>query len=120
MYNLAKHSWFSEHRGWEDICSALFGGLILLSTVAYDTSAMIAINAGLFGVLIVGLAILEIMSLQRWEEILELVCGGWVIASPFALQYSGDLRTVHIIFGAAVVLLALFELWQDRSRGMDS
>lgn len=120
MDNLAKHSWFSEHRRWEDICSALFGGLILLSPVVSDTSAMIAINAGLFGVLIVGLAMLELMSLQRWEEILEFVCGGWIIASPFVLQYSGDLRIIHMIFGAAVVLLALFELWQDRNRGMDS
>ncbi|MDH3751931.1 MAG: SPW repeat protein [Gammaproteobacteria bacterium] len=120
MDNLAKHSWFSEHRRWEDICSALFGGLILLSPVVSDTSAMIAINAGLFGVLIVGLAMLELMSLQRWEEILELVCGGWIIASPFVLQYSGDLRIIHMIFGATVVLLALFELWQDRNRGMDS
>lgn len=120
MDNLAKHSWFSEHRGWEDICSALFGGLILLSPVVSDTSAMIAINAGLFGVFIVGLAMLELMSLQRWEEILELVCGGWIIVSPFVFQYSGDLRMIHMIFGAAVVLLALFELWQDRDRGMDS
>ena len=120
MDNLAKLSWFSEHRGWEDICSALFGGLILLSPVVSDTSAIIAINAGLFGVLIVGLAMLELMSLRRWEEILELACGGWIIASPFVLQYSGDLRMIHIIFGAAVVLLALFELWQDRNRGMDN
>ncbi len=119
MDNLAKHSWFSEHRRWEDICSALFGGLILLSPVVSDTSAMIAINAGLFGLLIVGVAMLELMSFQRWEEILELVCGAWIIASPFVFQYGGDLRMIHMIFGAAVVLLALFELWQDRNQSMD-
>ncbi len=81
---------------------------------------MIAINAGLFGVLIAGLAMLELMSLQRWEEILELACGGWIIASPFVFQYSGDLRMIHMILGAVVMVLALFELWQDRKRGMDS
>ncbi len=120
MDNTAQHSWFSEHRGWEDICSALFGVLILLSPVVSDTSAMIAVNAGLFGVLIAGLAMLELMSLQRWEEILELACGGWIIASPLVLQYSGDLRIIHMILGAAVMVLALFELWQDRKRSMDS
>ena len=120
MDNIAKHSWFSEHRGWEDICSALFGGLILMSPVVSDTSAMIAVNAGLFGVLIAGLAMLELMSLQRWEEILELACGGWIIASPLVFQYSGDLRIIHMILGAAVMVLALFELWQDRKRSMDS
>ena len=81
---------------------------------------MISLNAGLFGILIAGLAILELMSLQRWEEILEFACGGWIIASPFVLQYGGDLRMIHIIFGAAVVFLALLELWQDRNRGSDS
>ena len=119
MDNLAKHSWFSEHRGWEDICSALFGGLILLSPVVSDASTIIAVNAGLFGVLIVGLAMLELVSLQRWEEILELACGGWIIASPFVFQYGGDLRLMHLIFGGAVVILALFELWQDRNRDLD-
>lgn len=120
MDNIVKHSWFSEHRGWEDICSALFGCLILMSPIISDTSVMISVNAGLFGVLIAGLAMLELMSLQRWEEILELGCGGWVIASPFVFQYSGDLRMLHMIFGAAVVALALFELWQDRKRSISS
>ncbi len=116
MDNTAQHSWFSEHRGWEDICSALFGGLILLSPIVSDTSAMIAVNAGLFGVLIAFLAVLELMSMQRWEEIMEVACGGWIIASPFVFQYSGDLRMMHIILGGAVVALALFELWQDRNQ----
>jgi len=120
MDNTAQHSLFSEHRGWEDICSALFGGLILLSPIVSDVSVMIAVNTGLFGVLIAGLAMLELMSLQRWEEILELACGGWIIASPFVFQYSGDLRMIHMILGAVVMVLALFELWQDRKRGMDS
>ena len=116
MDNTVQHGWFSEHRGWEDICSALFGGLILLSPVFADSTPLIAVNAGLFGVLIAALAMLELMSLQRWEEIMEFVCGGWVMASPFVFQYGGDLRLMHLLLGAAVVALALLELWQDRSR----
>ena len=119
MDNTAQHSWFSEHRGWEDICSALFGVLILLSPIVSDTSTMIAVNTGLFGVLIAFLAMLELMSMQRWEEIMEVACGGWIIASPFVFQYSGDLRMMHMILGGAVVALALFELWQDRNRNRE-
>ena len=97
MDNIFKHSWFSVHRGWEDICSAMLGGLIIISPIVSDTSALISVNAGLFGVLIIGLAMLELMSLQRWEELLELTCGGWIVASPFVFQYSGDLRWIHML-----------------------
>ena len=120
MENSAHHSWITEHRRWEDILSALCGGLIILSPIFADTTTWIMVNAGLFGVFIVALALLEIMSLQRWEEILELASGGWIMAAPFALQYSGDLRLIHVILGGAVVFLALFELWQDRNKSMQS
>ena len=118
MENTAHHNWFTEHRGWEDFCSALFGGLIILSPVIDGTSTVITVNAGIFGVLIVGLALVEFMSLQRWEEILELACGGWIMASPFVMQYGNDLRLIHLILGGGVVIFALFELWQDRKRRM--
>ncbi len=118
MENTAHHNWFTEHRGWEDFCSALFGGLIILSPVIDGTSTVITVNAGIFGVLIVGLALVEYMSLERWEEILELACGGWIMASPFVLQYGDSLRLIHLILGGGVVFLALFELWQDRNRRM--
>ncbi len=116
MENTAHHNWFTEHRGWEDFCSALFGGLIILSPVIDGTNTMITANAGIFGVLIVGLALVEFMSLQRWEEVLELACGGWIMASPFVMQYGNDLGMIHLILGGGVVILALFELWQDRKR----
>ena len=80
---------------------------------------MIAVNTGLFGVLIAFLAVLELMSMQRWEEIMEIACCGWIIASPFVFQYNGDLRTIHMILGVAVVALALFELWQDHNQSRD-
>jgi uncharacterized membrane protein len=112
------HNWLTEHRGWEDICSALFGGLIILSPIIADTTTVVTVNAGLFGVLIVGLALIELMSLQRWEEVVELACGGWIMASPFVMQYGNDLRLIHLTLGGGVVILALFELWQDRKRFM--
>ncbi len=118
MENTAHHNWFTEHRGWEDFCSALFGGLIILSPIIADTTTTVSVNAGIFGVLIVGLALVEYISLQRWEEILELACGGWIMASPFVLQYGDSLRLIHLILGGGVVILALFELWQDRKRRM--
>ncbi len=118
MEHTAHHSWFTEHRGWEDFFSALFGGLIILSPIIADTTTMTAVNAGLFGVFIAGLALVEFMSPQRWEEVLELACGGWIMASPFVLQYGNDLRLIHLILGGGVVFLALFELWQDRKRLM--
>jgi len=118
MENTAHHSWFTEHRGWEDFCSALFGGLIILSPVIDGTNTVITANAGIFGVLIVGLALVEYMSLERWEEILELACGGWIMASPFVMQYGDSLRLIHLILGGGVVFLALYELWQDRKRRM--
>ena len=112
------HSWFTEHRGWEDFCSAVFGGLIILSPIVSETTTIVTINAGLFGVLIAGLAFVELMSLQRWEEIFELICGGWIMASPFVMEYGNDLRLIHLILGGGVVILALLELWQDRKRAM--
>ncbi|MGI9452261.1 MAG: SPW repeat protein [Geminicoccaceae bacterium] len=111
-------SWFTEHRRWEDFCSAGLGVLILLSPglLGANVGTAIVISAGLTGVLITMIALLEIMSLRRWEELLELVCGLWVVASPIVFGYGGALRLSHFVLGAAVVVLALLELWQDRNR----
>jgi len=115
-----KHNWLTEHRGWEDFCSAGLGLLIVLSPViaGAEVTTAATISAGLVGVLIIALALLEIMSLQRWEEVLELVCGLWVVISPLVFSYDGALRLAHILLGAAVAVLALLELWQDRNRRM--
>ena len=110
--------WFTKHRSWEDFCSAGLGVLIVLSPSLFgtDVGGAIAISAGLTGVLITMIALLEVMSLQRWEELLELVCGLWVAASPLVFGYGSALRISHFALGAGVVLLALLELWQDRNR----
>ncbi len=116
------HGWFTEHRGWEDFCSAGLGVLILLSPilVGAEATTAITISAGLVGVVITMLALLEIMSLQRWEEVLELLCGLWVVISPMVFNYGGTLRLAHFVLGGLVVLLALLELWQDRKRRLDA
>lgn len=119
MNTSAKKAWFTEHRRWEDACSAGLGVLIVLSPALVSSANMgpaVLISTGLAGVLITMVALLEIMSLERWEEVLELVCGAWVVAAPFALGYDGVLRICHVVLGAAVIVLALVELWQDRHR----
>ncbi len=122
MNTTIRQGWFTEHRGWEDFCSAGLGVLILLSPilVGAEATTAITISAGLVGVVITMLALLEIMSLQRWEEVLELLCGLWVVISPMVFNYGGTLRLAHFVLGGLVVLLALLELWQDRKRRLDA
>ena len=110
--------WFTEHRGWEDLISAICGVLIVLSPALApgETSVAVTISAGLAGVTITMMAMLELMEHQRWEELIELICGLWVVASPLVIGYGGTLRLSHYLLGAAVALLALLELRQDRRR----
>lgn len=109
---------FAKHRGWEDLCSAACGVLIVLSpALAYEeVGTAVIISTGLAGVLITMLAMLELMDQQRWEEVVELACGLWIVLSPLVFDYGGLLRISHFVLGAAVAVLALLELWQDRSR----
>lgn len=118
MNTSVKHGWFTEHRGWEDFCSAGLGVLIVLSPLLApgEVTAAVIISTGLVGVLITMLALLETMQLQRWEEVLELLCGLWIAISPLVFGYGGALRLVHVVLGAGVAILALLELWQDRRR----
>lgn len=117
-----KGGWLTRHRGWEDVCSAILGVLIVLSPALAGAEASVAltISAGLAGVIITMLALLELMSLERWEEILELAAGLWMVLSPLVLGYDGTLRVVHFVLGGLVAALALFELWQDRNRRFDA
>ena len=65
-------------------------------------------NAVLVGALVLVLAQLEYVSLQRWEEIGEIALGLWLIASPFIFGYAeaGPLRYWHFVLGAIIALLA--------------
>jgi hypothetical protein len=108
---------FKVHRSWEDWVSMLIGLLIGFSPWLAEQQGDQAVmwNAILVGAVVLVLAQLEYVSLQRWEEIGEIVLGLWLIASPFVFGYAeaGPLRYWHFVLGAFIVLLAAWELWQD-------
>jgi ABC-type branched-subunit amino acid transport system permease subunit len=113
---------FQTHRSWEDWLGMLLGVLIALSPwfpgqflLPYGDFDVIAVNAIAVGILVLGLAELEYVALQRWEETAEAFLGVWLIASPLVFGYSteGSLRFWHSSLGGLVVLLALLQLWQD-------
>ena len=115
---------FSTHRPWEDWFGMLLGVLIMVSpwfpaqaghdAVDADRSYMI-LNTFVIGMLVLGLAQLEYVALQRWEEGAAIVLGLWLIASPFVFGYSGDhiLTVWQVMLGGLVVLLGALQLWQD-------
>ena len=108
---------FKTHRSWEDWVGMLIGVLIGISPWLADqqTDPVVMWNAVLVGALVLVLAQLEYVSLQRWEEIGEIVLGLWLVASPFIFGYAegGQLRYWHFILGAITALLTTWELWQD-------
>ncbi len=108
---------FNIHRSWEDWTGMLLGVLIGLSPwlAGQQDNPAIMGNALLVALLVLGLAQLMYVSLQRWEEIGEIACGLWLMASPFTFGYAeaGVLRYWHFVLGAIVALLAVLELWQD-------
>jgi hypothetical protein len=112
------------HRTWEDWCGMLLGVLIVLSpwfptqtsheVIDADRSFMI-LNTFTVGILVLGLAQLEYVALQRWQEIAAIVLGLWLIASPaiFAYAHDGMMLFWHSLLGVLVVLLGALQLWQD-------
>jgi hypothetical protein len=113
---------FHTHRTWEDWLGMLLGVSIALSPwfstrvqLPYGDFNLIAVNAIAVGLLVLGLAELEYVALQRWEEVAEAFLGVWLIASPLIFGYSADgsLRFWHSSLGGLVVLLAMLQLWQD-------
>lgn len=112
------------HRTWEDWCGMLLGVLIILSpwfpaqtgydAVDSDRSIMI-LNTFTVGIIVLGLAQLEYVALQRWEEVAEIILGLWLIASPAIFGYANDSLMLlwHSVLGVLVVLLGALQLWQD-------
>jgi ABC-type branched-subunit amino acid transport system permease subunit len=109
--------YLKTHRTWEDWIAMLIGVVIGLSPwiAGGSYSPVVIWNALLIGVLVLGLAQLEYVTLQRWEEILGIACGLWLVASPSILGYAdaGTLRFWHFGLGAVVAALSVMELWQD-------
>ena len=115
---------FNTHRHWEDWFGMLLGVLIMVSpwfpmqaghdAVDAARSYMI-LNTFVVGMLVLGLAQLEYVALQRWEEGAAIVLGLWLIASPFVFGYSGDhiLTVWQAMLGGLVALLGALQLWQD-------
>jgi SPW repeat len=115
---------FNTHRTWEDWLGMLLGVLIVLSPWFHAQTShefaevnrdFVVLNTLTVGILVLGLAQLQYVALQRWEEVAEIAIGLWLIASPYIFGYSGDglLRFWHSSLGGLVVLLATLQLWQD-------
>jgi hypothetical protein len=77
--------------------------------------SFIILNAFTVGILVLGLAQLEYVALQRWQEVAEIVLGLWLIASPAIFGYANDglMLLWHCVLGVFVVLLGALQLWQD-------
>lgn len=112
------------HRTWEDWCGMLLGVLIVLSPwfstqtspEAVDTDrSYLIINTFTVGIIVLGLAQLEYVALQRWQEVAGIVLGLWLIASPAIFGYANDglMLFWHSALGVLVVLLNALQLWQD-------
>lgn len=114
---MSSMQFLKTHRSWEDWITMLIGVVIGLSPWLADGTFGPAViwNAILVGALVLALAQLEYVSLQRWEEIGGVACGLWLIASPFTFGYAdaGSLRFWHFALGAIVALMSIMELWQD-------
>jgi hypothetical protein len=112
------------HRTWEDWCGMALGVLIILSpwfptqtspeAVEVDRSFMV-LNTFTVGILVLGIAQLEYVALQRWQEVGEILLGLWLIASPVIFGYANDglMLFWHCLLGVLVVLLGALQLWQD-------
>jgi hypothetical protein len=112
------------HRTWEDWCGMLLGVLIVLSpwfptqtsheTIDTDRSFMV-LNTFTIGILVLGLAQLEYVALQRWQEVATILLGLWLIASPAIFNYAHDSLMLfwHSLLGVLTVLLGALQLWQD-------
>ena len=111
------------HHTWEDWCGMALGILIALSPwfptqqgeLSDSGRSLIVLNTVMTGIVVLGIAQLEYVSLQRWEEVAGILAGLWLILSPYFLGYhsEGLLRFYHTSFGALVVLLSTLQLWQD-------
>lgn len=112
------------HRTWEDWLGMLLGVLIIMSPwfptqtgreVGDGNLGLMVLNAFIVGILVLGLAQLEYVALQRWEEVAQIVLGLWLIASPAVFGYANDtvLLLMHSVLGVLVVLLGALQLWQD-------
>jgi hypothetical protein len=74
-----------------------------------------AINAAVAGLLLLGLALLDVDRHSHWTDIYQIALGLWLCVSPYILDYqSANLVHRHLAIGAILVVLAAFSLlWES-------
>jgi hypothetical protein len=107
---------------WQDWVNLVLGAWLFISpwvlgfasaaTEAGTTTPRAAVNAWIFGVIVVVLSIAAVVRTQPWEEWLNLLAGIWLFISPWVLGYSGTTTALWnaLIVGALVFILACWDL----------
>ena len=114
---MATLKWVGQLRTWEDVVSISLGIVAAVAPWFLPTvqdAWPVILNALVVGLVIAGLATLDLLLPSHWEEPFEMIAGVWLMLSPVWLGYGETLGTVHTVIGAAVVVLAAIEFWQDR------
>ena len=107
---------------WQDWANLVLGAWLFISpwvlgfaSKASETGTTrpgAAVNAWIFGVIVVVLSIAALVRTQPWEEWLNLLAGIWLFISPWVLGYSGNVAALWnaLIVGALVFILACWDL----------
>jgi hypothetical protein len=106
---------------WQDWVNLLLGAWLFISPWVLGFSKMgaeggahsnAAVNAWIFGVIVVILSIAALTRTQPWEEWLNLLAGIWLFISPWVLGYSATSTALWnaLIVGALVFILACWDL----------
>ncbi|HEY7548327.1 MAG TPA: SPW repeat protein [Hyphomicrobiaceae bacterium] len=107
---------------WQDWVNLVLGAWLFISPwvlgfasaarEAGTTTPRPAVNAWIFGVIVVVLSIAALVRTQPWEEWLNLLAGIWLFISPWVLGYSGTATPLWnaLIVGALVFILACWDL----------
>ena len=114
---MATMKWLGQLRTWEDVAIISLGVVAAAAPWILHPApgaSLITLNALIVGLVIAGLATLDLLLPPHWEEPFELLAGAWLMCSPVWLGYSGTLATGHVVIGAIVIVLAAIEFWQDR------
>jgi hypothetical protein len=108
---------------WQDWVNLLLGAWLFISpwvlgfastaaAAGTTTHPRAAVNAWIFGVIVMVLSIAALARTQPWEEWLNLLAGIWLFISPWVLGYSGNTTALWnaLIVGALVFILASWDL----------
>ncbi len=106
---------------WQDVVNFLLGLWFFISpwVLGFGDTKLLATNAWVFGIIIMGLALGAILAYRKWEEWLEAAIGVWVFVSPWVLGAASNPRVLasSIIVGALLVILALLSAQIDHGQG---